>query len=442
MTLIGKKRKLDGADCEHPNSHNAILCQKHSDSSRILCDVYENLERFSDVTVLIKPNADEEAEAVRFKCNSAILGSCSGVFNAMLFGEMADSLARPDQAKDNRVLKLEYCSAECFELMLRFIHSQEIKLNIWTALDLYSFADYYAVLSLCKTCIEYLKKCVHVMNVSSVLHYAIISASNCKEVEKMCMSILTLEFGRVVDFDKDFAIIEPEIMHDIVQRDDLGCSGELNLIQALFKWHSNIEERNSWLLKMLQHVRWSNVSPQDCADILSDKRLLEIEGAEAHVQQLMAKPHASAGSRKTWGFLVAFNPAEPYDDYFEHVAPFPHNRSDAKVFHLDSNCDIVIGRSRSTDIRVGHKQQLPYVSSKHFSVHFIFDHTSTDEDEPVVKAVLKDLSQNGTFVNGQNIGVDNTHELQDGDKIEMVFALSESSEALQLPHFVFNRMIE
>tara|TARA_B100001094_G_scaffold293067_1_gene312682 strand:- start:2237 stop:3562 length:1326 start_codon:yes stop_codon:yes gene_type:complete len=435
MTLIGKKRKLDGADCEQPNSHKTILSQKYCDSSRILCDVYQNLEMFSDVTVLINPD-DEETEAARFKCNSAILAACSDVFKAMLFGEMAYPHARPNRATDNRVLKLEYCSAKCFELMLRFIHSQEIKLDIWTALDLYSFADYYAVLPLCKTCIDYLKICVHVMNASSVLHYA--SASNCKEVEKMCMSILTLEFGRVVDFDTNFATIEPEIMHEIVQRDDLGCSGELNLIQALFKWHSHIEERNSWLLKMLQHVRWVNVSPQDCADILSDKRMLEIEGAEAHVQQLMAKPHAPACRRKTWGFLVAFNPAEPYHEYFEHVAPFPHNRSDEKVFLLDSNCDIVIGRSRSTDIRVGYKQQLPYVSSKHFSVHFIFDHTSTDEDEPVVKAVLKDLSQNGTFVNGHRIGMDNTHDLKDGDKIEMVFAISQSSDAVQFPHFVFN----
>ena len=398
--------------------------------------MYENLETFGDVTVLIKPNNIDKAEAAKFKCNSAVLAACSNVFKAMLFGEMADPLARPNQARDNRVLKLEYCSSECFELMLRFVHSQEIKLDTWTALDLYSFADYYAVLSLCKTCIEYLKGCVHVMNVSSMLQYA--SACNCKEVEKMCMSILTLEFDQVVDFDADFATIEPEIMHDVVQKDDLGCSGELNLIQALFKWHSNIKERDSWLLRMLQHVRWVNVSPQDCADIVSDKRLLEIEGAEAHVQQLVAKPHAPACSRKTWGFLMAFNPAEPYYDYFEDFAPFPHNRCDKKVFPLDSNCNILIGRSRSTDIQVGHKQEMPYVSSKHFSIHFVFYHASTDEDKPVAKAVLSDLSQNGTFVNGHHIGIGNTHLLSDGDKIEMVFSNSSSNNALQFPHFVYN----
>lgn len=435
MRLVGKKRKLDGANCQHPNAREAIVSHHDCESSRILLNVYENLERFADVTVLIKPNDDEKGEAVKFKCNSAILAASSDVFKAMLFGGMADPLALPNQATDNRVLKLKYCSAECFELMVRFIHSQEIKLDILTALDLYSFADYYAVLSLCKACIEYLKLCVNVMNVSSVLHYAI--ASNCKEVEKMCMSILTLEFGRVVDFDKDFATIKPEIMHDIVQRDDLGCSGELNLVQSLLKWHSDLKERDSWLFKMLEHVRWVNVTAEDCAAILSDQRLLEIESAEARVQHLMAKPHAPACSRKTWGFLVAFNPEEPYDEYFEHVAPFPHKRSDAKVFLLDSNCDIVIGRSRSTDIRVGHKQQLPYVSSRHFSVHFIFDHTSPDEGEPVVKAALKDLSQNGTFVNGQRIGINNTHYLKDGDKIEMVFPASESVDGVQFPHFKY-----
>ena len=34
------------------------------------------------------------------------------------------------------------------------------------------------------------------------------------------------EAGRVADCDIDFTISEPEIMHDIVQRDELACSGE------------------------------------------------------------------------------------------------------------------------------------------------------------------------------------------------------------------------
>ena len=43
---------------------------------------------------------------------------------------------------------------------------------------------------------------------------------------------------------------------------------------------------------------------------------------------------------------------------------------------------------------------------------------------------------------GSEFVFDSVLMMGDGDKIEMVFALSESSEALQLPHFVFNRMIE
>ena len=435
MTLVGKKRKLDSADCACTNSQNAVVSQELGDISRIIRDVYENLEKFGDVTVLINPNNEEKAEAVKFRCSGAILASSSDVFKAMLFGEMANPLALPNRAPDNRMLELQYCSPECFELMLGFIHGREIKLDIWTALDLYSFADYYAVLPLCKTCIEYLKRCVNVMNASSVLLRA--RASHCSAVEKMCMSILTLEFGRVVDFDTHFTTIEPETMHDIVQRDDLGCSGERNLAEALLKWHSNVGKRNSWLLKMLEHVRWVDVTPQDCADILSDTRLLAIEGAEEHVQQLMAKPRDVACRRKTWGFFLAFNPAEPYHDYFENVSPFPHNRYDEKVFPLDSNCEIVIGRSRGTDIQVGHKQPSPYISSKHFSVHFVFDHACIDQDKPVVKAVLKDLSINGTFVNGDCVGVDNTRVLKDGDKIEMVFVGSETVVA-QFPYFRYN----
>jgi hypothetical protein len=431
MTLVGKKRKLDGADCA-PNSQNTVVSQEPCDVSRMLRDVYENLDKFGDVTVLVKPTNDEKAEAVKFRCSGAILASSSDVFKAMLFGEMANPLASPNRAPDNRLLELQYCSPECFELMLRFIHGEDIKLDVCTATDLYAFADYYGVLSLCNTCIDYLQKSVHVMNVSASLFRA--RASHCSAVEKICMSILTLEFGRVVGFDANFTKIEPEILQEIVQRDDLGCSGERNLVDALFKWHSNVEERDSWLLKMLEHVRWVNVTPKECENILLDKRLRDVEGAEAHVKQLIAKRHGLACSRKTWGFLVAHNPAEPHHDYFENVAPFPHNRDDKKVFYLDSNCDIVIGRSRSTDIRVGHKQTAPYVSSKHFSIHFVFDHA---REKPGAQAVLKDMSQNGTFVNGHNVGATNLHVLKDGDKIEMVFADSET-EAGQFPHFFYS----
>ena len=101
MTFFGKKRKLGSADS---NSQNAVVSQELSDISSMLRDVYENLEKFGDVTVLIKPNDEEKAEAVKFRCNSAILASSSDVFKAMLFGQMANPLARPNRAPDNRVL--------------------------------------------------------------------------------------------------------------------------------------------------------------------------------------------------------------------------------------------------------------------------------------------------------------------------------------------------
>ena len=84
---------------------------------------------------------------------------------------------------------------------------------------------------------------------------------------------------------------------------------------------------------------------------------------------------------------------------------------------LVSTRSYVVGRSRRSDIRVGHKLPVPYISSRNFRLtHALCWPESLGAPAgaaapaldgadgggtPWVQAYLEDLSQNGTYVNGQ-----------------------------------------
>ena len=108
----------------------------------------------------------------------------------------------------------------------------------------------------------------------------------------------------------------------------------------------------------------------------------------------------------------------------------------------------MVGRSRRSDIRVGHNATMPYISSQHFRVYHSIKWpepgvgAAGDANAmPSLQAWLEDLSQNGTFINGTLVGRGRAQALHDGDKIEMVFPQGRSSTTLQnqnsFPIFTF-----
>ena len=168
------------------------------------------------------------------------------------------------------------------------------------------------------------------------------------------------------------------------------------------------------------------------------------EGAEvADPPSLDAPPAASSSTdaspsdaprpRQTnWGQLIARHPAADAAE---------------KIYVLQSTKEYMVGRSRKSDIRIGHNAQMPYISSQHCRVfHAIHwpdgrgasggpssgwpaDSDAREPEEgreaeaaaPRLQAWLEDLSQNGTFINGQLVGRNKQQPLAEGDRIEMVF---------------------
>ena len=138
-----------------------------------------------------------------------------------------------------------------------------------------------------------------------------------------------------------------------------------------------------------------------------------------------------------------------------------------RIHNLQSTKEYMVGRSRKSDIRIGHNAPMPYISSQHFRIyHSIrwpdwpeaagssrsprssFDtgnspswsQADAEDKTPRLQAWLEDLSQNGTFINGTLLGKGKQQMLQDGDKIEMVFPSTRTPpQANAFPIFTYYR---
>lgn len=145
----------------------------------------------------------------------------------------------------------------------------------------------------------------------------------------------------------------------------------------------------------------------------------------------------------TWGLLASRSPPNQ-----------PAGGDGEKVYTLASTKEYMVGRSRKSDIRIGHNAPMPYISSQHFRIfHAIqwpekpleslvaaLNPTDDAERQPRLQAWLEDLSQNGTFINGHLVGRNKQQPLSDGDRIEMVFPAGRhppQPNANQFPTFTF-----
>ncbi|KAL1504351.1 hypothetical protein AB1Y20_010757 [Prymnesium parvum] len=88
-----------------------------------------------------------------------------------------------------------------------------------------------------------------------------------------------------------------------------------------------------------------------------------------------------------------------------------------------------MGRSRRSDIRIGHHAPMPFVSSHHLRLYpWIVWH---DQSHKVsFEPWIEDVSQNGTYINNTLLGRGNSVRLADGDRID---AVSNRSRGYLLP---------
>tara|TARA_B110001452_G_scaffold44162_1_gene33786 strand:+ start:119 stop:1810 length:1692 start_codon:yes stop_codon:yes gene_type:complete len=458
------------------------------DIRKSLKNLHDLLPTQGDITVSVQG----ETGTSEFPCIGALLASASRPLAAMLFGPMRPASVGPDAPRRERILHLRGTEPWCFDLMLQFIHGRQIGLDVDRAVRLHHVADYYEVLPLRDSCCRFLLDALRPHNCCSLLMRS--HDINCEPLTQRCIDTLTLDFVAVVESDSGFPDLNPAMVQSLLQGDWLVCAEEFEVYGALLKWYGQqpTAEKLGALLELLPLVRWAFIpearraeaslavkalpppplsteeapstggaKPADAAEASQELSVKELERC---VEQLLAQhPPAAEGEppakhhprHYTWGTLVGRNPEPP-------AAPQLPEGGD--TWRLECTKEYMIGRSRKSTIRIGHNAPMPYISSQHFRVfnEIRWPDAATAAAEspgasfsmsspaspigapgaPRLEAWLEDLSQNGTFINGNLVGRNEKRRLHDGDRIELVFpqesAPRSPNNANNFPIFTFN----
>ena len=189
-----------------------------------------NNDRFSDIKFVVH-NLDGESESNQvIPAHKFVLSISSPVFEAMFYGELAET-------KDS--IELPDCDYESLLELFRFMYSDEVNLSGSNVIGVLYLAKKYMVPSLADKCTEYLLKNLDPSNVFIILPFA--QKYEEKELVDRCWKVIDWETEEVVK-SEGFVTIERPLLETVVIRDTLTIK-EVDLFKTVDLWATKECER-------------------------------------------------------------------------------------------------------------------------------------------------------------------------------------------------------
>ena len=231
-----------------------------------------NNNLFSDVKfVVCKSDGESESKQV-IPAHKFVLSIGSPVFEAMFYGELAetrDSIELPD------------CEYESLLELFRYMYSDEVNLSGSNVMGVFYLAKKYMVPSLAEKCTQYLQDHLDPSNVFSILQ----SAKKYEEENLVdrCWEVIDEETEAAVKSD-GFATIERPLLEALVERDTLDIA-EVELFKVVVEWvtkKSNKrgivadgqEKRRILGERIVEAIRFPVMSLGEFASIVVDSKIL------------------------------------------------------------------------------------------------------------------------------------------------------------------------
>ena len=231
-----------------------------------------NNDLFSDVKFVVR-NSDGESESKEvIPAHKFVLSIGSPVFEAMFYGELAetrDSIELPD------------CEYESLLELFRYMYSDEVNLSGSNVMEVLYLAKKYMVPSLVEKCTEYLQDHLDPSNVFSILPTA--EKYEEKNLVNRCWEVIDKQTEVALKSDV-FTTIERSLLDAVVVRDTL-CIKEIDLFQAVDLWATKQCEKQSVAVngelkrrilgeKNIQAIRFPLLKQEEFATVVLDSRIL------------------------------------------------------------------------------------------------------------------------------------------------------------------------
>ena len=182
-----------------------------------------NNDRLSDVKFVASNSLGESESKQVIPAHKFILAIGSPVFEAMFYGELAET-------KDS--IELPDCDNESLLELFRYMYSDEVNLSGSNVMGVLYLAKKYIVPSLTNKCAEYLKETLDASNVFSILPFA--QKYEEKALVDQCWMVIENHTEAAVK-SEGFEAIERSLLQEVVARDNLSIK-EVSLFQAIDRW--------------------------------------------------------------------------------------------------------------------------------------------------------------------------------------------------------------
>ena len=231
-----------------------------------------NTDRLSDVKFVATKNDGESESKQVIPAHRFILAIGSPVFEAMFYGELAET---------EDTIELPDCDYESLLELFRYIYSDEVNLSGSNVMGVLYLAKKYIVPSLADKCMEYLQENLDPSNVFTILPFA--EKYEDKNLVDRCWIVIDDGTDEAVT-SNGFEKIEKSLLESIVKRDTLSVK-EVTLFQAADRWATKQCEKQGLEAdgqlkrrilgeEIIKSIRFPIMSAKEFADVVLDTNIL------------------------------------------------------------------------------------------------------------------------------------------------------------------------
>ena len=252
-----------------------------------------NNDLFSDVKFVVRSAKDESASKQVIPAHKFVLSIGSPVFEAMFYGELAetrDSIELPD------------CEYESLLELFRYMYSDGVFLSGSNVMGVLYLAKKYMVPLLAEKCTDYLQNKLKPSNVFSILPFA--QKFEERKLTERCWKVIDKQTEEAVKSD-GFKTIERSLLEVLVERDTLNIE-EVELFKAVNLWATKkceeqglstdgSEKRKILGERIVKGIRFPVMKQQEFAGVVLDCKILTQDEAFCLVKYLNSIPDTPVG---------------------------------------------------------------------------------------------------------------------------------------------------
>ena len=243
-----------------------------------------NNNLFSDVKFVVRKSDGESESKQVIPAHKFVLSIGSPVFEAMFYGELAETRG---------TIELPDCGYESLLELLRYMYSDEVNLSGSNVMRVLYLAKKYMVPPLAEKCTQYLQNHLDPSNVFSILP----SALKYKEenLVERCWELIDEQTEAALKSD-GFATIERPLLEALVERETLEIA-EVELFKGVVQWATEESKKRGIVAdgqekrriigeRIVKALRFPIMKQEEFASVAIDSKILTYDEVAAVIKYL------------------------------------------------------------------------------------------------------------------------------------------------------------